>query len=482
MARPRAPGKRVPVLSEKMRLCLSELSKKSLSMPQTEKSGTVKNLSKSEDGSPEGHTKRQYRKRPHIIHLCKFCMKVCPTFEQLKEHQKTHDVIECRYCGKVLARIGAWENHLKVFHDVEIEVPEGADVSSLHKEDVNCKVCGKHYTSKAALAYHVKLHDGVSYPCDKCGKVFRHPNNLKSHQLRHETKKFFCKKCGKNFHTNFALLMHENQTHRMAKSWICKYCNKAFTRCAAFREHIRIHTGEKPFECDICSVKFRKIHHLKKHRKQHGQWEGPFKCKECPNAVFMHKLSYDRHLRFKHTDVELSALNGSGNTLLNSEIALRKEFIIAEGDNQTNSEYILGLESVEKVKSIEMIDVDDSNFDVGGQGGQCVIVLSDATGDPKTESVSKQKDIFGDISESSVVLRTRLKSDEDLVEQPDDSEEEVQEFSTEQLASLQEHMQLNEQMTEAQLQQLSMVTLEGGKFQVQMDGETFDVYTVGPHE
>lgn len=183
VTRPREPGKRVPVLSERMRLSLAELSRKSRALPQIDTYGTLKKEARSRGTNSEERVKRQYRKRSHIIHLCKFCMKVCPTGEQLKEHQRTHDTIECQFCGKVLARIGAWENHLKDFHNVEIQVPGNEDALNRPKDEVDCSVCGKQFSSKSALAYHSKLHDGKSYHCDKCLKVFTHPSNLKTHQL-----------------------------------------------------------------------------------------------------------------------------------------------------------------------------------------------------------------------------------------------------------------------------------------------------------
>ncbi|XP_069986664.1 uncharacterized protein [Penaeus vannamei] len=475
VTRPREPGKRVPVLSWKMRLSMAELSRKSKSLPQSESQREIKREPKDPEDGQELRAKRQYRKRPHIIHLCKFCMKVCPTGEKLKEHQKTHDSIECQFCGKVMARIGAWENHLKTFHNVEIQVPGSEEALNRPKEEVDCRICGKQFSSKTALAYHSKLHDGKTYTCDTCGKLFNHPSNLKTHKLRHEKKNYYCDKCGKGFHTNFALLMHDNQSHRMAKSWKCKHCGKAFTRGAAFKEHIRIHTGEKPFECNICGVKFRKIHHLKTHAKQHEpkMRDGPFKCHECPNAVFLHKISYDRHRKFKHGHETLIT---EGNVFLPPEIVIKGEYMVPESEGRVGTGYVLegGIEGVE---GIEMVGLDEGSLGTGTQGGQCIIVLSEtANDDANSQAFLQQVEVAEDI-------KPQLISQEDEEEEEEEDEgSEVHDFDEAQLASLQEHIQLNDQMTAAQLQQLSVATLEGGKFQVQMDGETFDVYTVNPTE
>nr|XP_053630426.1 PR domain zinc finger protein 15-like [Cherax quadricarinatus] len=483
VTRPREPGKRVPVLSERMRLSLAELSRKSRALPQIDTYGTLKKEARSRGTNSEERVKRQYRKRSHIIHLCKFCMKVCPTGEQLKEHQRTHDTIECQFCGKVLARIGAWENHLKDFHNVEIQVPGNEDALNRPKDEVDCSVCGKQFSSKSALAYHSKLHDGKSYHCDKCLKVFTHPSNLKTHQLRHEKKRYYCDKCGKKFHTNFALLMHDNQTHRMAKSWKCKHCSKAFTRCAAFKEHIRIHTGEKPFECHICGVKFRKIHHLKNHAKQHEPKKfrsGPFKCQLCPSAVFLHKVSYDHHRKFKHPEVEMSTLIGGESDVFSSKIVLKREYVIESRGEKVSTSYMVG--DFKEGEGIEMVGLDDAIF---GVGGQCIIVLSEASeDDTKNQVLLPQIEMSSVTADATPIIETDFLKEEidDIEGNSDDEVSKFQEFDAVQLASLQEQIQLSEQMTATQLQQISMAALESGKFQVQMDGETFDVYTVAPSE
>ena len=53
------------------------------------------------------------------------------------------------------------------------------------------------------------------------------------------------------------------------KKLICQYCNKAFTKNFDLQQHIRAHTGEKPFQCIVCGRAFAQKSNVKKHMNTH---------------------------------------------------------------------------------------------------------------------------------------------------------------------------------------------------------------------
>ena len=48
----------------------------------------------------------------------------------------------------------------------------------------------------------------------------------------------------------------------------CSYCYRAFKFKSDLEKHMRIHTGEQPFQCEVCQSRFTQSSSLYKHMKK----------------------------------------------------------------------------------------------------------------------------------------------------------------------------------------------------------------------
>ncbi|WAR18122.1 ZN345-like protein [Mya arenaria] len=205
------------------------------------------------------------------------------------------------------------------FPDLELD-PEFDEKSAeeFNTEIATCQLCSKFFHTGERLARHMRLHTGEKpYKCLFCPKTFADRYNMTKHVRTHTGEKpfechvckqrfscasegsqsprgwpdyslYFCPFCNRNFLTEEKFNAHVNtHTSIVTKPFKCELCVKSFSDKPNLRKHMRIHTGEMPYECSVCLRRFRSS----------IKTSDGFQCILCGKSSFRSRVDITRHLR-----------------------------------------------------------------------------------------------------------------------------------------------------------------------------------------
>ena len=129
-----------------------------------------------------------------------------------------------------------------------------------------CTVCGYVSFNMGNVKRHIRTHTGEKpYRCDRCARRFASAEILLKHAATHiEDFPFHCRACFRGFSLKAEAVAHEK--HCQQRHFECYLCKKLVT-CVKYEltRHMRKHTGDKPFRCEICMKHFCQKEVLKRH-------------------------------------------------------------------------------------------------------------------------------------------------------------------------------------------------------------------------
>ena len=102
--------------------------------------------------------------------------------------------------------------------------------------------------------------------------------NVVEKKIRNPKDSRKCETCGKSPASKQGLVVHF-RTHTGEKPYECDLCPQRFTQRSALTDHRRTHFAPS-LKCDICKKKFIQSSALRRHRLRHLPWT--YRCKFCP--------------------------------------------------------------------------------------------------------------------------------------------------------------------------------------------------------
>lgn len=271
-------------------------------------------------------------------YICAYCYREYDLSHNLKQHidrehmNKTPQV--CSICVQEFTNADELLEHIQATHEFVPRLDSITDdsVSEVKFLMLNLQDFDKLYATDISETKISSASTGVyGYVCAYCHVEFAGEKYAKRHIVKQHGADVtqFCSICQNSFDGRDALLSHMETNHEfitpinhgidqpakqycliniehvenMKKTLTCNYCNKLCPTIQYLQDHLRVHTRERPFGCNICHLTFTQQGSLTKHEREVHHLN-PYKCNiEGCNEAFPLKTLLQKHQKSVHAEL-----------------------------------------------------------------------------------------------------------------------------------------------------------------------------------
>lgn len=258
---------------------------------------------------------------------CNLCPAVFCYASGKYRHMKKHELF--KLTGKIIRyrnSIFSTKSNPETLNGTQNEDGKENLNSAEAKSNLNCRFCGKYFSSSQSLKKHERNHRGERpYRCLECGKGFKKRSHLIAHKIIHQ-RRIQCTVCKKILPTIGELIQHRS-SHLRRGTLQCPDCTMQFQHPAHLLRHLKTHKNRenralgleegtesnhqqtlesveeedepKQMQCSLCKEVFDDAQVLRKHCLTHISGSSSNQCPFCKRN-FSNRRYLLRHM-IKHT-------------------------------------------------------------------------------------------------------------------------------------------------------------------------------------